>query len=285
MDFFYLTDIVGGLPYVTMPFWSQMLVGGLCFALVYVFQAVGLYTIACNNGYKHKWMAFLPFLNTFYIGYVAQKNRCFRWLNTITLAIIVAVFEFVLVAGYIVQTIGSYLVRDYVEYTTETIYGLTVSIKSGYSASLPSSLVWASWVDWYLTEILSWVHVVFEVAKLFLLVTFFQTYSARRYFLFSIFSVIFPIQGIIIFVVRNNKGLNYQEYLRAEQERRYRMYQQYQQQYPPQNDNPYSQNPYSRNDPPAGGQPKDDPSGDPFGGEGASKPEGNDDPFDGFDKH
>ena len=41
--------------------WICLLVGGLCFLIVYVFQAVGLFTIARREGYAHKWMAFVPF--------------------------------------------------------------------------------------------------------------------------------------------------------------------------------------------------------------------------------
>lgn len=272
MDFFYYADLLWQFP--TAPLWSQMLVGALCFAIVYVLQAFGLYTIACKNGYNLKWMAFIPFFNTFYIGYVSRKNRCFKWLSTTVLAIIVTVVEIFLVAGYVLLTVATQQVKDFIP--TETFYGTTVRAGLIRLDTLPQSLYWAGWVDSHLIDIISPVYFVFRIAKLFLLITFFQTYAARRYFIFSIFSVLFPIQGIIIFVVRNNKGLNYQDYIRAEQERRYRMYQQYQQQQFTQDD---YRNPYSRNPEP----PRNPPSGDPFDGAGEKKPS-DDDPFDGLGK-
>ena len=75
MDFFEYANLAlqfvdGGL------FWVPFLVGGLCFATVFVFEGVALYTIAKREGYKNKWMAFIPFFNTYYIGVCAQKNKC-----------------------------------------------------------------------------------------------------------------------------------------------------------------------------------------------------------------
>ena len=59
---------------VTNRLWICLLVGGLCFLIVYIFQAVGLFTIAKREGYGNKWMAFVPFFNLYYIGVCAEKN-------------------------------------------------------------------------------------------------------------------------------------------------------------------------------------------------------------------
>ena len=86
--------------------------------------------------------------------------------------------------------------------------------------------------------VLSILEIVFIVFKLLLLMAFFRTYSARQYILFSVVAAILPLQGILIYAVRNNKGMNYMDYLKKVRERNYRMYQQ-------QYGNPYNQNPYS----------------------------------------
>ncbi len=284
--------------------WVELLVGGLCFAIVYIFQAVGLYTIAVKNGYNHKWMAFVPFFNTFYVGYVSQRNRCFRGVNTKILAIVVASFEVVLFTGFILDYVAQNIVLSFdppeIYSYQETAFG-TLEMFDHYDLSVvPARYAWAKWVFNYLSGnkvgILSYVNIVFVIMKMFLLVCFFQTYAARRYFLFSITSVLFPIFGILVFVVRNNTGMSYQQYIRAEQERRYRMYQQYQQQQQQNfNQNPYNRNPY-RND--YDGAPKSSPQDDPYDGVGANTDNGNqsgnsggnsggnsDDPFEGFDSH
>ena len=122
-----------------------------------------------------------------------------------------------------------------------------------------------------------------------LLICFFQTYACRRYVLFAITSVLFPIMGILFFIVRNNKAINYKEFLAAEQARQYQQYQQYRQQNynNPYNQN-YNQNPYNRN--PYNNPPQNSGSGtdpfDEFGGNSGNN-SGNtpqNDPFDGFDK-
>ena len=141
-------------------------------------------------------------------------------------------------------------------------------------------MLWASWCFNYLNDwILRFVDLAFLVLQVFVLAAFFQTYAARRYFLFTITSIIFPIQGILFFVLRNNRGMNYGEFIRGEQERQYRMYQQYRQQNF--DGNPYNQNPYSRNGYDNGnvyGGPSSDGGADPFNEYGGNNPP--DDPFD-----
>ena len=123
--------------------------------------------------------------------------------------------------------------------------------------------------------------------QIILLICFFQTYASRRYVLFALTSVLFPIMGILFFIVRNNKGVNYRDFIRAEQARQYQQYQQYQQNF---NQNPYNQNPYNRNPynnpPPSNGGSGSDPF-DEFGGNGQSDGTGansGSDPFEDFDK-
>ena len=132
----------------------------------------------------------------------------------------------------------------------------------------------------------AWVDLIFLALQVFVLSAFFQTFAARRYFLFTITSVLFPIQGILIFILRNNRGMNYREFMRREQERQYRVYQQYYRQN--QGSDPYGQNgyqggnygdPYSGENSSYGGN---SGSSDPFsdlGNSGGNKG-GNDDPFD-----
>ena len=97
---------------------------------------------------------------------------------------------------------------------------------------------WMGWSFMHLGTILSWVELVFIVVKLLLLTSFFRTYAARQYIWFSIAGALLPLTGILIYVVRDNKGMNYMDYIRKVRERNYRMYQQ-------QYGNPYNQNPYS----------------------------------------
>ncbi len=251
--------------------WVMYLVGGLCFLIVFVFQAVALYTIAKKAGYKNKWMAFIPFFNTYYIGVCAQKNKCFNVINAKAIGAVAAVFEFVLVAAYIVYHVGCSLVMPYAVPTEQTSMGIVYYVYT--LESVPAHLNWAAWCYNYLDTVLGFVELIYLLVNVALLICFFQTYASRRYILFAITSVIFPISGILFFIVRNNKGVNYRDYVRAEQARQYRMYQQYQQYYHQQQQQNYDRNPYERNpyeNPPEGNSAqRQTPPDDPFGGLGA----------------
>lgn len=244
------TEIFG----VLSPLWVSLVVGGLCFLIVYVFQSVGLYTVAKRAGYKNVWMAFIPFFNTYYIGVCGQKNKFFN-IDTKKIAIATAVLEFVLLCVYIVYFVASVLISPHLEAHTEEIGLITATewVLPNNFFEVHPELYWAAWCTGNLSKnqigvfliILALLRIVYTLGKIIVLNCFFQTYSARRSFIFTITSIFFPVQGILIFAVRNNKGMKYSDYVRMQQERAYRQYREqnfYQ--------NPYNQNPYSNNNPP-----------------------------------
>lgn len=240
--------------------------GAAGFLILFIFQALALYTIATHGGIKHKWMAFVPFLSTYYIGVCARKNKALG-LDSKIVGIIAACLEFALCAGYIMHYVGFHFVEDYIEYETREIYGM-IFLEPQPIRNIDPDLVWAGFCFQTLDIILEWVRLAYLFVQVMLFSAFFQTYAARRYFLFTIVSVIFPVvSGILFFVVRNNTGMSYREYVMREQERRYRMYRQYSrnEQY---NQNNYGQTNYSDG---------------PYGYDGYNRPDTkNDDPFEEF---
>ncbi|MDE6557700.1 MAG: hypothetical protein K2K39_01190 [Clostridia bacterium] len=268
--------------------WVYLLVGGVCYAVVYALEAAGLYTIAKREGFKNKWMAFIPFLNTYYIGVVAEKNKVYK-VKAKYISLATAGVELVYVGLSVLYLVALSLIFNggyaVAEYSTAQYGNMTLEIPNGYSAAanLPAELNWAWWVFSNLqTYVLYWVQLIYIVLNMFLMVSFFRTYSSRRYFLFSILCVLFPVKGIIIFAVRKNNGVNYLEYLREQQQRQYRMYQEYMRggmngQSGQSGANANGQNGgyyggYQGN--PYAGQHTETPPDDPFGGLGASNQEG-----------
>lgn len=247
--------------------WICLLVGGLCFLIVYIFQAAGLFTIAKREGYGNRWMAFVPFLNVYYIGVCAQKNKVYG-MNAKHFAIITAVVEALLVVGYIIYYVSAFAVWDYIFWEPVTNRdGVILYYYASAVNGLPASQEWMGWVFMNLSDyVLTWLELIFIVLKLLLLTAFFRTYSARQYMWFSIAGALLPLTGILIYVVRNNKGMNYMDYIKKVRERNYRMYQQ-------QYGNPYNQNPYSGGYGQQGG----------YGGQGGESSQGSSspDPFDG----
>lgn len=226
---------------------TSFIVGALCFAVVFILQAIGLFSIAKREGYNHKWMAFVPFFNTFYIGFCGQKNK-FLKIDAKIISIIAAILELLLCVGYILYyvsfaylNVGGYISVSAIPVAEVNGQSFLYQVEPQITGIVPASINWAEWCFNYIYIFIS----VFDLLYLFALVVtlscFFQTYAARRYFLFAFTSILVPIHGIFIFVVRKNKGTRYAEYMREVQERVYRQYRN-QQSF---DQNPYNQNPYS----------------------------------------
>ena len=253
------------------------IVGGLCFAVVYIFMSVGLFTIARREGLKWQWMAFVPILNTFYIGVCGQKNKLFK-IDTKIVSLIAAIAELLLCVLYILY-FSSYASLDAagcikISAIQDPDMGIWQVDPEVIIESVPSKLNWAMWYIKYRSIFIGILDIIYGFALIFTLICFFQTYAARRYFIFTIASVFFPVKGILIFSVRNNKGMRYADYIRAQQERVYRQYRTQQSFY----QDPYNQNPYSGNRPPyENGQPQQPPQSEP---QQNNQPE---DPFPEFD--
>ena len=185
MDFFEYATAVEPLTTNTDR-WVIYLVGGLCFAIVFVFQTVALYVISGHEGYKNRWMAFIPFFSTYYIGVCGQKNRFFK-MDIKKIAIATAIFEAVLFTGYLVYTIASemLLANGSLARVAETnIYGLE-TVRDVFT-NVPASLAWAEWCRRYLWQyILTWLDLIYTFMNVMVLSCFFQTYAARRYFIFN----------------------------------------------------------------------------------------------------
>ena len=255
--------------------WAYLLIGGCVFAVLYILQAVALFTIAKREGFKNKWFAFIPFLNTYYIGVVSEKNPVFR-AKAKYVSLAAAIVEAVYCALAILYYVATHLIftGGYATPVYETmVYGTQFEILTGYSLELlPDNLAWAGWVFAHMQDyVLYWVQLVYVILKVFLLVSFFRTYAAPRYVLFSVLSVLFPVGGIFMFVVRNNRGKNYAEFIREQQQRQYRMYQEYMrgQSSDGQGGQNYGPNYGGHGDPYSPQRPTTPPD-DPFGGLGSS---------------
>lgn len=210
--------------------WASLVSAAVLYAVLYVFQSIGLYTIASREGYAHKWMAFVPFLNVYYIGVCSQKNK-FLSIGAKKIGIIAAVYEAVVVGLYILFYVAWWyleksggILRDPGGLTDAGITFPRVYLAPNFNINHPD-LIWAGWCYNYLRlSILSWVNVGYMFVEIVLLNLFFQTYAPRHYIVYTILCVFFPIAPIFIFVSRNNPSVNFAEYTRMMQERIYRQY-------------------------------------------------------------
>lgn len=241
MDFFEFTSIANiFVPASADPFtalWITLVIGGVFFAVLFGLQAFAMWQISGREGFRHRWMCFVPFLNTYYLGVLSEKNPIYNAPAkrfSLALAIIEAVcfglFVFDYACAGMVYANGLYVKVS----QTDMITGLEYI--SGYVSSNAIAGTWLAWVfDYFSVYVLNWLNLVYVLMNVLVIISFFKTYAARYFFIYSLLSVIFPLKGLFIFLSRKNNSINYRNYVIGQQQARYKMYQQYNRQ----NGNPY----------------------------------------------
>lgn len=228
----------------------------VAYLFIYIFEAIALYTIAKRENVKHKWFAFVPFLNDYLIGelggtaylFSAKIKKSGLWF---------ALADLVGTASGVFLYYCEYVVRG------GSVY------ENGQYIETPEEIMWAKQgleYGQYVDVILHLVYVIFMVISI---VSFFRKYYPRNYMIMVFTTFFFPIsKGVLMFIVRKNTGIDYQAYMRAQQEAYMRRYQQQQQQYdrnpydPFGQRNPYDRNPYQGKQQPQQPNPEDEI--DPF---------------------
>ncbi len=186
--------------------------GGL-YLLGLVFGGIGLHVIAKREGIKHSWLGFLPFANTYFAGKVAGEASFFgqkmkrAGLYAMLLEILYAALEiFNIVITFLLTKV------DYYEVSFDEVSGYTrLRFMPGY---LPAGMRWLAdaslycdiftYLVWFIAIVFFWV----------MFTAFYRKYYARAPFLMVFLSVILPARGFTIFAVRNNRAVDYNEYMR-----------------------------------------------------------------------
>ena len=228
---------------------AVLLIAIVLYAVNFTLEAIGLYTMAKQAKSEHQWMAFVPFFNTYLIGelggdgylFSAKIKRSGLWA-VIAEAIAFAGSAFYFILCYLIDTNCTY------NPTTNTY------------TDVPKSLAWAVLSIDYLSIVVSLLNLAYLIFLFVVLFAFFKKYFHRNPMIMTVSAYFFPFtKGAILFALRNNKPVDYEEFLRRRQELYRRQFQ---------NGNPYNQNPYNRN--PYGNpyrNPSDEPRRPPFEGE------------------
>ena len=264
---------------------SYYLITGLCALGIYlvllIFGGIGLNKLAKKQGLKHRFMAFLPFVNTYYAGKLAGETQFF---------------------GQKMKRVGLYAMLSEIAYVALQIFVLIAKVifcfpqyitleitDMGTPAAQPNANM-PSWVEPSIAyggrvAYLLWFFVLIFFCVLY--IAFFRKYYARAPILLTFLSCVLPFRGFTIFAVRNNAPVDYNDYIR----RRTQAYMRGNGPYGPQN-GPYGGNgPYGPQSGPYGGNTQNN-APDPFegfggpentnsGGSGGSN-SSDDDPFSEF---
>ncbi len=169
----------------------------LIFSVIcYIFQAVGLYTIAKRRGFNRPWYAWIPVANVWLLGrlsdqyqWVAKRTKKNRgktllWLQLITIISAIAMF-FVAIA----------LTLQTVDTVTNTSTILTEAEATG--------VVGISLVFMLLYFIVLGVGIAYVIFYYIALYDVFASCDPSKKVLFLVLSIIFGIQPFFIFALRN----------------------------------------------------------------------------------
>ena len=220
------------------------------YLILVVFGGIGLSKLAKKQGLKHRWMAFLPFLNTYYAGKLAGETQFFgQKMKRVGLYAMISEILYVALQLFVFVAV---IISFFPQYRT-------LEIEDGVLSGVPNDDAMPAWIDPAITygslvAYLLWFFVIVFFCVLY--VSFFRKYYARGPILLAFLSAVLPFRGFTIFAVRNNAPVDYNDYIR----RRTQAYMR---------GNGYNQPPYG-------------PYGHGNGGYGSGGPQNGPDPFEGF---
>ena len=225
MEFFSLVSIAeticayayGGITY-TQLYISLGIAGGLLL-LCLIFGGIGLYTMAKRAGYKHKWLAFLPFANTYYAGVIGGETSFFG-AKMKRAGLYAMLAEFIYVAlNVFVLVLNVYLSQFYENVEILSNTGEVIGTQYKLNTNLiPAYALWTVNASATL-EIFTYL---FSLVQLFLFCVLynavFRKYYARSPFLMTFLCAILPFRGFVLFAVRNNTPVDYNALMRQRME-------------------------------------------------------------------
>ncbi len=221
---------------------------------LFILQGIGLSTMAKARNIKNKWLAFLPFVSTLFMGKLAGECQAFgqkmkrAGLYTMIAQIVATVLCLLSLAAeaYLFIVCGEPEVSETLVMYWTGLTGFAAAVESAYRIS---------------NLILPIFQLVYQILMLFLLMGLFKKYQPKHYMTWGFLSLFIPASRfVVVFALRNRTAIDYEAYMQARRDAYFRQQQQYR--------NPYGgYNPYGT------------PYGNPYASPQKPKPE---EPFEEF---
>ena len=226
-----------------------LVIGLVVYLAFLILGGLGLYKLAGRAGIKHRWMGFVPILNTYYAGKIAGEANFFGQKMQ-RAGLYAAIIEGVYCLIELFVCAQSFLTYCYPELSTavdpftNTEYQTIVPNLSEIPGVFRWMFVIPDWMTGLAQILMSFLLLVFLCV---LFIAFFRKYFARSPIVMTLLCTILPFRGVTIFAVRNNAPVDYTAYMRRKMEEAMRRQQPYGPQggYGPYNGGPYSGGPYS----------------------------------------
>ncbi len=240
--------------------WAQLfsyslIIGIAILSILFVLQGIGLSAMAKKRNMKKTWLAFIPFVNIWYMGKLAGECQMF---------------------GHKIKRIGIYAMIAQMCVTLITVGTIAaeVYLYVNHGAPLQNETYWEKpyWPNLmgfsrtvenfynYSNFFLSIFQLIFGLLLLILITGLLRKYATKNHLPLSLLAFMVPLSRfVIVFCIRKNEAVDYEAYMRKKQEEFMRRQEQYRNIYGNPYNNPYG-NPYGR-----GYGQYQNPYGNPYG--------------------
>ncbi len=231
---------------------------GLIFLILFLLQGMGIARMAKNRNVENRWLAFIPFVNLWYVGKLAGECQFFvqkikrGGVYAMIAQIVATFFTFTIIGAeiYLWSTHGA----PKIEVELGSVYwsgltGFSLRVFQFYDLSV------------YIAPI---AQLICRVFSFVLLASLYRSYAPKYSFALNMLTLFEPVSRfIIVFALRNREAIDYEAYVRKQQEEYFRRRQQYSNPY----HNPYGAqwNPYQNGqDPYEKRPPREEEPEEPF---------------------
>ena len=200
------TDIAGSMQLdPRFEFYSNLVSIVISLAL-FVLKGVAIYTMAKRRSFDKLWMAFVPFVNFILLGKLIGRVNI--WGKEVkNLGLLVCITSAVsVVLGYAID-FGYYL------YIIGQVFNVRFEFATAFMREWASQtgLIWT--IIYYVYLLIGIIDVILNCWIIF---TIFRRYAPEKSFMYSLISIFFDFTfPILLFVVRNNEVMTFEDFLRT----------------------------------------------------------------------
>lgn len=214
MEFFEWFNIITAFFTDGIPIsWLWYLLGGAgaMYVACLILGGFGMKEMAKRQGEKRSFLAFIPFVNTYYAGELAGTASLFG-MKIKHSGIYAMVAEILCMGLNVFNFVVTLLLSPYYQRLPQgDVYSYTYS---GY----PAAYQWMVDSEFTLTIIAAILYIVQIVLFFVVYLALFRKYFTRNAMIMTFVSALLPFRSIAVFAVRKNTPVDYGEYVRKREE-------------------------------------------------------------------